>query len=156
MKIYTLNDILKMGHIGDEKYVRYEEIEQLKIEKEWLFNEYVSLCFSSGRDKHTGHAERRILKEIQQAMQKYLKERKMEKGTENVLLSLLDEGKIIIHPAVSDLKEIQNLRKEVEQLTKRSEWLIGQVIKYKWKSNWFSEKDYRKSIIRQMQKELKE
>ena len=30
MKIYTLDEILKTGHIGDEKYVRYEEIERLK------------------------------------------------------------------------------------------------------------------------------
>ena len=36
MKIYTLNEILKTGHIGDEKYVRYEEIEQLGKEKEWI------------------------------------------------------------------------------------------------------------------------
>ena len=30
MKIYTLGEILKTGHIGDEKYVRYEEIERLR------------------------------------------------------------------------------------------------------------------------------
>ncbi len=30
MKIYTLDEILKTGHTGDEKYVRYEEIERLK------------------------------------------------------------------------------------------------------------------------------
>ena len=30
MKIYTLGDILKTEHLGDEKYVRVEEIERLK------------------------------------------------------------------------------------------------------------------------------
>ena len=34
MKIYTLYEILKTEHIGDEKYVRYEEIERLKEEVE--------------------------------------------------------------------------------------------------------------------------
>ncbi len=29
MKIYTLHEILLTAHIGDEKYVRYEEIERL-------------------------------------------------------------------------------------------------------------------------------
>ena len=31
MKIYTLNEILNTEHIGDERYVRYEEIERLRI-----------------------------------------------------------------------------------------------------------------------------
>ena len=31
MKIYTLNDILKTEHLGDEKYVRYEDVEQADI-----------------------------------------------------------------------------------------------------------------------------
>ncbi len=30
MKIYTLGDILKTEHLGDEKYVRVDEIERLK------------------------------------------------------------------------------------------------------------------------------
>ena len=34
MKIYTLDDILKTEHLGDEKYVRVEEIERLEKEKE--------------------------------------------------------------------------------------------------------------------------
>ncbi len=30
MKIYTLNEILRIEHLGGERYVRYEEIERLK------------------------------------------------------------------------------------------------------------------------------
>ena len=30
MKIYTLHEILITEHLGDEKYVRYEEIERLR------------------------------------------------------------------------------------------------------------------------------
>ncbi len=36
MKIYTLDDILKTEHLGDERYVRIEDTERLKKEKEWL------------------------------------------------------------------------------------------------------------------------
>ena len=31
MKIYTLGEILKTEHLGDEKYVRYEDVEQADI-----------------------------------------------------------------------------------------------------------------------------
>ena len=30
MRIYTLDEIINTEHIGDERYVRYEEIERLK------------------------------------------------------------------------------------------------------------------------------
>lgn len=52
----------------DELYYHVSEIERLNKEKEWLYEELISLCFSSGRDKHTGHAEKRIKHEMKQAL----------------------------------------------------------------------------------------
>ena len=47
MKIYTLGDILKTEHLGDEKYVRVEEVERLKKE---IQNAYLE----GYHDGHTG------------------------------------------------------------------------------------------------------
>jgi hypothetical protein len=38
MKIYTLDDILKTEHLGDEKYVRFEEIEGMRKALEFYKN----------------------------------------------------------------------------------------------------------------------
>ncbi len=48
MKIYTVGDILKTEHLGDEKYVRVEEVERLKKEKEWLVEEYCKMKWPNG------------------------------------------------------------------------------------------------------------
>lgn len=45
-----------------------KEIEQLRREREWLFDECVGLCFASGKDKHTEHAEKRLLCKMRQAL----------------------------------------------------------------------------------------
>lgn len=41
MKIYTLNEILNTEHLGDERYVRVEEIERLSRENENLNVDYL-------------------------------------------------------------------------------------------------------------------
>ncbi len=76
MKIYTLNEILKTGHIGDEKYVRYEEIEQLGKEKEWQLNQIIEYKIRLFFDCYGPGNEGRLiaLKETEEEMQQALKE----------------------------------------------------------------------------------
>ena len=65
MKIYTLNDILKTKHLGHERYIRIEEIEQL----DFLVEKYVHLIY-----KQTGETVRRYRERILEEMQQALKE----------------------------------------------------------------------------------
>ena len=73
MKIYTLGDILKTEHLGDEKYVRVEEVERLEKEKEWLINGWAKTRYIT--DRNGGIVEETlkqitefILKDMQQAL----------------------------------------------------------------------------------------
>ena len=64
MKIWTLDDILKTEHFGDEEYVRVEELEQLKKEKE----EYrIDNCMVNDERAHA-QGRNMVLKE---ALKKY-------------------------------------------------------------------------------------
>ena len=64
MKIWTLDDILKTEHLGDEEYVRVEELEQLKKEKE----EYrIDNCMVNDERAHV-QGRNMVLKE---ALKKY-------------------------------------------------------------------------------------
>ncbi len=68
MKIYTLDDILKTEHLGNEKYVRVEEIERLWKEKEWLLHDNAqSEYWCSGRTTLEKCRER-IITRLQQAL----------------------------------------------------------------------------------------
>ena len=97
MKIYTLGDILKTEHLGDEKYVRVEEIErlkrdgrciaeakeiyhkgmidakieieQLKKEKKWLIKACTEFMYGTIEVTSWKDAKDKVLEEMQQELE---------------------------------------------------------------------------------------
>ncbi|KKK95298.1 hypothetical protein LCGC14_2674250, partial [marine sediment metagenome] len=82
----TLDDILKTEHLGNEKYVRVEEIERLrevgKRLREW-YNNIDVLPSADGLEIWTRDAFEELIKEMQHALEERDGKRRQADGSTN-------------------------------------------------------------------------
>ena len=143
MRIWSLDEILKTENLGNEKYVRAEEIERLEKENEWLFDELIDLHQRRTTTDMPAEEMKEILVED---MQRALKDRR-DKGdkmetTEGTLRQIVAERNT-------------RMGKENEQLTKENEWLIAYLAR-ETTSDAFNIEGYPEEILQEMQQALKE